>query len=330
MSRPLEQRAQIAPVTDGLPRPTWSVMIPTYNCARLLGETLQSVLDQAPGPGEMQIEVVDDGSSDDPEAVVRAVAGDRVVFHRQPQNVGHIRNFATCLNRARGRYVHLLHGDDRVERGFYAALQAGFEAAPEVGAAFCRHRFINVQSREISIPEPEQPSPGVLAGGVERLAEEQRIMTPSIAVRREAYEKLGGFDPRLACSEDWEMWVRIAAHYPVWYEPSVLAGYRMHQESNTGRHYRMAEELGYTRRAIEIFADYLPPQKARAIVRRARLTYADTALNNARQLARSGDLRGMQAHLMEAIKMSSSPTVLRRAAKIAFTLNLNAGSADAA
>lgn len=330
MSNPMEQRAQIAPITDNLARPTWSVMIPTYNCARFLAECLRSVLDQAPGPDEMQIEVIDDGSSDDVEAVVRAVAGDRVIFHRQPHNVGHIRNFATCLSRSRGRYVHLLHGDDRVEPGFYAALQEGFESSPEIGAAFCRHRFIDAEGRELSIPDVEQPEAGLLAGGVERLAEEQRIMTPSIVVRREAYEELGGFDPRLACAEDWEMWVRIAAHYPVWYEPSVLSGYRMHQASNSGRHFRMAEELGYTRRAIKIFADYLPPPRARAIVRRARLTYADTALNNARKFARSGDRRGMRAHLMEAIKMSSSPTVLRRAAGIALTLTFAVGGADAA
>lgn len=330
MSNPMEQRARIAPITDNLERPTWSVMIPTYNCAHFLAECLRSVLDQAPGPEEMQIEVVDDGSSDDPEAVVRAVAGDRVVFHRQPRNVGHIRNFATCLSRSRGRYVHLLHGDDRVEPGFYAALEAGFETAPEVGAAFCRHRFIDSEGRELSIPEAEQPCAGLLAGGVERLAEEQRIMTPSIVVRRDAYEELGGFDPRLACAEDWEMWVRIAANFPVWYEPQVLAGYRMHQQSNSGRHYRMAEELSYTRRAIEIFTDYLPPQRARAIARRARSTYADTALNNARNFARRGDRRGMRAHLVEAIKMSATPTVLRRAASIALTLSLAANSVDAA
>lgn len=325
----MEQRAQIEPITDNLPRPTWSVMIPTFNCAHYLAESLRSVLDQAPGPSDMQIEVIDDASSDDPEAVVRALAGDRVTFHRQPQNVGHIRNFATCLSRSRGRYVHLLHGDDRVERGFYAALRKGFESSPEIGAAFCRHRFIDADGRELSIPDVEQPEAGPLAGGVERLAEEQRIMTPSIVVLREAYEQLGGFDPRLTCSEDWEMWVRIAAQFPVWYEPSVLAGYRMHEQSNTGRHYRMAEELGYTRRAIQIFAEYLPPQNARAVVRRARLTYADTALNNAHKFARCGDRQGARAHLVEAIKMSSSPKVLRRAASIALTATFAAGAGAA-
>ena len=56
------------------PRPLWSVMIPTYDCAKYLPQTLHSVLEQDPGSGQMQIEVVDDASTDRPEDVVRSIA----------------------------------------------------------------------------------------------------------------------------------------------------------------------------------------------------------------------------------------------------------------
>src|SRR5712692_12027908 len=71
-------------------RPFWSVMIPTYNPrADYLEETLRSVLQQDPGPEEMQIEVIDDHSSDDLAAqTVRRVGGGRVSFHAEPQNRG--------------------------------------------------------------------------------------------------------------------------------------------------------------------------------------------------------------------------------------------------
>ena len=66
---------------DGVHRPTWSVMIPTYNCAALLRETLKGVLAQDPGPERMQIEVIDDASTkDDPEAVVREQGRPRCVL----------------------------------------------------------------------------------------------------------------------------------------------------------------------------------------------------------------------------------------------------------
>ena len=64
----------------GTVRPLWSVMIPAYNCASYLRQTLASVLAQDPGPEQMQIEVVDDGSTkDDPESVVRETGKGRVI-----------------------------------------------------------------------------------------------------------------------------------------------------------------------------------------------------------------------------------------------------------
>ena len=67
---------------------------------------------------------------------------------------------------------------------------------------------------EVDMTPEEAWAAGLLPDALAHLATEQRIMTPSIAVRRAVYERLGGFDRRLACAEDWEMWVRIAAAFP--------------------------------------------------------------------------------------------------------------------
>ena len=131
-----------------------------------------------------------------------------------------------------------------------------------------------------------------MPGAQIRLATEQRIMTPSIAVRRAVYEKLGGFDKRLTCSEDWEMWVRIAAYFPFWYEPRALAAYRLHDNSNTARHIRSGEDMAYTRMAIRIFRDYLPIEIATTTARKARRVYAASALRTARRLLNLGDIDG--------------------------------------
>src|SRR5262249_50406733 len=132
-SSSFEHRDQILSLPAGVDRPTWSVMIPSYNCARFLGEALKSVLVQDPGSAKMQIEVVDDCSSDDPQRVVSEIGGNRVGFFRQSRNVGHIANFRTCITRARGEIVHLLHGDDVVRPGFYERLEHGFNAGPSIG-----------------------------------------------------------------------------------------------------------------------------------------------------------------------------------------------------
>ena len=104
---------QIQPITDGGQRPLWSVMIPTYNCIEYLERTLNSVLKQALSSDLMQIEVVDDYSTDgDVEKIVQELGDGRVSFYRQPENRGSLRNFETCINRARGERIHILHGDN--------------------------------------------------------------------------------------------------------------------------------------------------------------------------------------------------------------------------
>jgi hypothetical protein len=296
-------------------------MIPTYNCARYLADTLKSVLEQDPGPAAMQIEVIDDASTDDdPAEVVARIGGGRVAFHRQDRNVGQVENFATCLNRSRGQLVHLLHGDDCVRPGFYAALGRAFAADPQIGAAFCRWALIDDAGVTIEEAAAEQPQAGRLSDALARLAAEQRITTPSIAVRRPVWEALGGFDSRLQCAEDWEMWVRIAARYPIWYEPTLLASYRVRPASTTARHLRMAEELHYTARAIELFGPLLPQARRGFIKRAARSAYAASALRNASRYARRGDRAAVNANLKAALMFSTRPKVLARAALIRLRL----------
>jgi glycosyltransferase involved in cell wall biosynthesis len=261
----------------------------------------------------MQIEVVDDGSTlDDPERVVTEVGQRRVGFYRHPQNVGHTKNFETCLKRARGKVIHLLHGDDYVLDGFYQKLHYAFESQPEIGAAFCRQIFMDDAGNWEAYSPLEQPESGILKDGLEHLALEQRIMTPSIVVRRGIYERLGGFDSRLICTEDWEMWVRIAAQYPIWYETEPLAAYRMHLASNTGRHVRNGDDIRYTRMAIEIFKSYLPQEKAEEISEKARETYAFSALDMAYSLLLKGDLPAMLAQGREAVYLSRSSRIMQR------------------
>ena len=295
-------------------RPLWSVMIPTYNCADYLRKTLAAILAQDPGPELMQIEVVDDCSTNDnPAAVVAELGKNRVQFFRQSKNLGVTKNFDTCLERSQGHLVHILHGDDLVLEGFYSKMQNAFEQQSDIGAAFCRQIFIDDEGNQLALSDLEQDKSGILNNWLERLASEQRIMTPSIVVRREAYEKLGGFDQRLICSEDWEMWVRIAANYPIWYEVEPLAAYRMHNNSNTGRHIRTGEDMRYTRKAISIFKTYLPLTIAERVSKQARETYALSALDMAHSLLAKQDIKAALVQMKEALQFTFSARVVRRA-----------------
>jgi hypothetical protein len=311
-------RINVLPVLEGLPRPLWSVMIPTYNCAKYLRETLASVLAQAPVSEFMQIEVIDDCSTkDDPKAVVEELGGDRVTFYRQLENIGYIRNFETCLIRARGHLIHILHGDDYVRDGFYRKMQQAFEERPEIGYAFCRHLYIDEIGHWQSISPLEKTESGLLKNWLEQIAAGQRIATPSVVARREVYEQLGGFDRRFTCAgEDWEMWVRIATRYPVWFEVEPLAAYRVKRagsltgnSSSTGR---VAKDM---RKATEIIESYLPTYLPKPIAKRvtdrARKTYALWAIEAAKQMSLKEDLGPFIAQIQEALRCSQSWRIIR-------------------
>jgi glycosyltransferase involved in cell wall biosynthesis len=287
-------------------------MIPTHHCAEFLAQTLETVLAQDPGPEQMQIEVVDDCSQrDDPEAVVRAVGGGRVSFFRQPANVGHVRNFNTCLQRSRGTLVHLLHGDDAIRRGFYAALGPAFDRAPRIGAAFCRYIAIDDAGHWQTIGPLISPSAGILDGWLGNIARGQRLQPPSIVVRREVYETLGGFDDRIqSYGEDWEMWTRIAAHYPVWYEPEPLALYRLRVASLSRGAMATGQNIRDLATAIAINRALLPPGEAEAITRYATVDTALTALRRSRRALRAGDTHVPLVQLREALRLTRAPRVV--------------------
>ena len=218
----------------GIQRPLWTVVIPTYNCANYLKETLVSVLAQDPGEAIMEIIVVDDYSTkDDPEAIVKEYGQGRVQFIRQEKNVGKVKNYETGLKASRGRYIHQLHGDDLVYDGFYKEIEVLFNANPRAGAAFCRTNYIDYGGRITGVTGMIQDNEGIVPDILEKLYTQQYIQTPSMVVKREVYETIGCFDRRLNCMEDWEMWMRIANNYPIAVSNKVIAAYRSHEENAT-------------------------------------------------------------------------------------------------
>ncbi len=304
----LEQPPIIRPIDSGENRPIWSVMIPTYNCADYLRETLEGVLRQDPGEEYMQIEVVDDFSTrDDPEAVVEELGQGRVKFFRQEKNVGSLRNFETCINRSRGILVHQLHGDDSVLPGFYSKMQRLFDRFPDIGAAFCRHEFIDSQGNHLSYSKMEQEEAGILDEWLYRIAQRNRMQTPSVVVKREVYEILGAFRS-VHYGEDWEMWVRIASKYAVGFEPTPLASYRKHSSSISGQYVRTAQNIRDIQKVIQIINTYLPVDQQKALKKYATKHYAKQAFKMAKGLYRQYvDKIGATAQLKEAIRMNNDP-----------------------
>jgi glycosyltransferase involved in cell wall biosynthesis len=212
----------------GMPRV--SVIIPTYNRADFLPQTIQSVLDQT--FHDFEILIIDDGSTDDTEHVVRRIDDSRVIYVRQ----GHsglpsvARN--TGLHHARGDYIAFLDSDD-LWLSEKLALQVQYmDSHPEVGLSYTdTYRF--TADPEQYDPRPVLRSETAHSGHVFALLYGQQVIPNlTVVIRSSVVEQVGMFDEdaRLKANEDYEYWLRIAHQYPVGYLDKPLALYRQHPE----------------------------------------------------------------------------------------------------
>ena len=305
-------------IADGKPRPFWSVIIPAYNPGRnYLEQTLRSILDQDPGVAEMQIEVVDDCSPNvDVSVLVKEIAGDRVSVYRSPVNQGLAGCFNTCIERSRGQWVHLLHQDDLVFPGYYDSLRRGIEVNPQVGAALCRHAYCDENGHWRRLSILELPAPGVLQHFVEPLVTEERFQCAAVTVRRSTYEQLGGFNPDLKHALDWEMWIRIANQFPIFYEPKILACWRNHSGATTARQIRSGENIRDIAKAIGVWSGYLPDNEAQRLNQIASTRYAHEGFWMARHLLAQNDFEGSLNQVSAALVCKSTFRLQLSAAKI--------------
>lgn len=306
----------IDPVRAGAAQPFWSVMIPSYNRDDLLAATLESVLACAPGPHEMQIEVVDDASTDgDPEGVLRDVGGGRVELFRQPQNVGASANFTTCVQRARGHWVHILHSDDLVLPGFYEAYRAVIEQRA-VDMVVGQSVLIDGGGLWTGVSRPLETVDGLVHDAHRVLAMLNPVCCPAIVVARRAYERAGGFDPELVHACDWEMWARLASAGSVGYVATPHTLYRRHDGSDTTRLSQSTTYLTDPLAALAVICERFEREEDRTAIRAgARDILSDRAIDASAAHLAAGDRRRAVQHAAWAVRLHPSPRTIALAAR---------------
>lgn len=295
----------IEPVPEGTTRPFWSVMIPAYNNAEYLVKTLNSVLGQDPGPDTMQIAVIDDCSTEgDPEAAVRDIGKGRVDFFRQPENVGAPANFTTCIRRARGQWVHILHSDDEVLPHFYLKYREIIETY-DCSMVLGRSIFIDEDNFWRSISRPLQKKEGLLDNAQFILSIGNDARTPSVVVARKAYEIVGGYHEKLIHCADWDMWAKVAAHGPVCYVPQPYTLYREHPASDTTKLAMSGLDITDTLQALRIIASrFQDPHKKREVQSLGRMWIGFNCLYQGLMLILDGQAKSALRHLAFGLKFS--------------------------
>jgi glycosyltransferase involved in cell wall biosynthesis len=304
---------EIHPILDTVRRPFWSVMIPTYNRTSFLKKTIRSVLDQDPGSEQMQIEVIDNFSDDFniPE-FVKEVGNGRVSCYRQPKKVDFQENWTTCIRRSRGRWVHILHDDDIVQPSFYSEYQKFIEMHPEVDLVFSQAKIINENDEMVRTYKPSIPDfpEGVLSDAFRLLLLDNFIYSTSAVVSRKTYEKIGGFDPNLMHTVDWDTWLRISLNGTLGYVNQPLLAYRVHrgsgsntQNNSTDLIDKKYEDISYI---INNYEEYLPMNLRKSYHRRFMKTFAVSANHQTKILLQEKNYQPAFHHATWSKKMYPS------------------------
>ncbi len=150
-----------------------------------------------------------------------------------------------------------------------------------------------------------------IAPAAQRIVVECRVQFSAMTVRRQVYESLGGFCAAALSTFDWEMWKRIAVHYPVIFIPEVLACIGRDASAQTSRLIRSGEQVLHALATVEITERYLPAEQALQWSEKARDQLAAYALNLARRYLEFNDVEAAIANLRAAARCSDSPRIQR-------------------
>jgi Glycosyl transferase family 2 len=201
-----------------------TVVIPCFRQAHFLPEAIESVLAQ--DHDAIEIVVVDDGSPDNVGEVAARYPGVKCL--RQP-NGGLAAARNAGLEEAGGEFVLFLDADDRL---LPEAIRRGLEelrAEPEAMMAAGTWQLIGEAGEPVPADPPQQPQLAFPA-----LLESCFISTPAaVLYRRELFRQIGGFDPEVSASADYDLYLRTAARFPVRLHPHVVAEYRRHGANMT-------------------------------------------------------------------------------------------------
>lgn len=222
--------------------PLVTVIVPTYNVEAYVDDCLNSILSQ--DYPEMEVIVVDDGSTDGTVAALAAY-GDRVRLVRQEnRGAAAARNHGLAL--ARGTYVTFLDGDDIWLPGKVKAQVVYMECHPNVGMTYGRwEEWRRTRGRGFAMPEwvermgthDEEAVPGIVPEGsgwlYHKLLTDFLVTTIAVMLRRGIVEQIGYFDETLERGEDYEYWLRVSRVTEIHKLDRVMALYRLHGHSTT-------------------------------------------------------------------------------------------------
>lgn len=205
-------------------QPKVSIILPTYNGARYLRQSIESCLSQT--FSDLELIIVDDGSTDDTASIIGSCSDARLRYFKFDRNQGHIAALNYGFAQSRGALLTWTSDDNYYH---LQALERMIDALGQDHGADFVYTFYSLidesgkKLREGRVRPPQELDEDNCVGGC-------------FLYRRKVYESVGDFDPEAFLAEDYEYWLRVRGHFKMRMIPEDLYFYRAHPHSLTGVH----------------------------------------------------------------------------------------------
>ncbi|MGH3913934.1 MAG: glycosyltransferase family 2 protein, partial [Pseudonocardiaceae bacterium] len=217
--------------------PAFSILCTAYRTEPYLAETIDSV--RAQTRGDWELVVVDNGRSDEIARIVQSYAFDLRIRLVRQENRGIAGGVDAAARLARGRYFSVLHSDDQIRPDFCARLGAVLDVHPEINALGCDASLF-IDGEDYDLPYGFRRHVGARG----RPALEHRVTLTELiggqfiygtgAVRRQAWEAVGGFATATPLVGDLSLWLRLlGSGFDVRVLPERLGRYRLRADSQS-------------------------------------------------------------------------------------------------
>jgi glycosyltransferase involved in cell wall biosynthesis len=208
-----------------------SVIIPTYNMGWCIERAIQSVIGQ--NVDDLEIIVVDDGSTDDTASRLRKFGKQIIVICQPNRGLSAARNIG--IKKASGEFLAFLDADDQFRPKKLTSQRAYLSAKSDCGAVFSDGYLVSPTGVLLNLISAESPH-GLFA--VQDPADLRRYLfrghpfpTHSALVRKSCVIAAGLFDESMRAREDLDFWLRLSASYPICYLPGEMVNYTVRADS---------------------------------------------------------------------------------------------------
>jgi glycosyltransferase involved in cell wall biosynthesis len=212
-------------------KPAISVIMTVFNAGAYLRDAVDSILSQT--LRDLEFIIVNDGSTDDTENIIRSFSDPRIIYMANPVNIGQTSSLNKAISISKGEYIARMDADDISFPGRLAEQFEYHEKNPSVAVVGTWHQEIDKRGRLIrKCFFPEFPTVKARLT-FSRLAGWASVSHPTVMMRRAVFDEIGYYDPEYSICQDYDLWLRIVRKYPIENIPKVLFGYRVHGSSLT-------------------------------------------------------------------------------------------------